>query len=102
MKGDFLNVTDTLKGKFIVNVADTGDELNSDSEGYYLIHGEGSASDSFALANGAVDLGAYQYYLNQDSVNSDDWVLSTSKPKPDPEPNKKPDPTPKPKTTNFG
>ena len=102
MKGDFLNVTDTLKGKFIVNVADTGDELNSDSEGYYLIHGEGSASDSFALANGAVDLGAYQYYLNQDSVNSDDWVLSTSKPKPDPEPNKKPDPTPKPKPPISG
>ncbi|WP_053007593.1 autotransporter outer membrane beta-barrel domain-containing protein [Pragia fontium] len=96
MKGDFLNITDAVNGKFIVNVADTGDELNSDSEGYYLIHGEGSANDSFTLANGAVDLGAYQYYLNQDTTNPDDWVLSTSKPKPDPEPNKKPESNEKP------
>lgn len=79
MDGDFLNVTDSINGQFGVNVADSGDELNTGSEGYHLIHANGSANDSFALVNGAVDLGAYKYYLNQDEANGDDWRLSTTK-----------------------
>lgn len=74
MTGDFLNITDAVTGQFKVAVADTGTDINRTSEGYHLIHANGSASNSFQLVNGAVDLGAYRYYLNQ---QGDDWILST-------------------------
>lgn len=74
MTGDFLNITDAVTGQFKVAVADTGTDINRTSEGYHLIHANGSVSNSFQLVNGAVDLGAYRYYLNQ---QGDDWILST-------------------------
>ncbi|MBP6117424.1 MAG: autotransporter outer membrane beta-barrel domain-containing protein [Neisseriaceae bacterium] len=100
MDGDFLNVTESVDGQFQVNVRDSGDELDTGSEGYHLIHANGSAQDSFSLVSGAVDLGAYKYYLNQDQTNGDDWHLSTTNqevtPNPDPEPNPDPNPEPNP------
>lgn len=74
MTGDFLNISNSVTGQFNVAVADTGTEVNRSSEGYHLIHATGSANDSFQLVNGAVDLGAYRYYLDQ---QGDDWFLST-------------------------
>ncbi|SFD16374.1 autotransporter outer membrane beta-barrel domain-containing protein [Pragia fontium] len=88
--GDFLNVTETTQGKHTVYLSGSGSE---GSDGYHLIHAKGGVADSFALSNGVVELGTYQYSLKQ---SNDDWYLTLGNdPKPDPtpdptEPNSKP------------
>ncbi|XDZ52782.1 autotransporter outer membrane beta-barrel domain-containing protein [Neisseriaceae bacterium CLB008] len=103
-QGDFLNVTESIDGRFDVRVRDSGQELKSntaDARAYHLIHANNSNSDHFTLVNGSVDLGAYKYYLNQDQADSDNWYLSPIKnepgPNPDPDPNPDPSPNPDPK-----
>lgn len=68
--GDFLNVTDSVTGNHNVLVKGSGKE---GSDGYHLIHAQGSQYDSFGLQNGLVDLGTYQYSLTQ---KGDDWFLT--------------------------
>ncbi|GKX58319.1 autotransporter outer membrane beta-barrel domain-containing protein [Leminorella grimontii] len=104
-QGDFLNVTNSISGAFNVKVMDSGQELRSGVAGvnpHHLIFANGSASDSFTLVNGSVDLGAYKYYLVQgEGTDSDNWYLSPQaadpNPNPDPGPGPGPDPTPNPK-----
>ncbi|WP_315386461.1 autotransporter outer membrane beta-barrel domain-containing protein [uncultured Stenotrophomonas sp.] len=95
MDGDFLSVTDRVEGNFSVQVQDSGHDLQgAASDGYHLIHAAGSSADSFALVNGAVDLGAYKYHLVQEG--GDDWVLSVMSAEvvPEPEPEVTPEPAP--------
>ncbi|WP_140917864.1 autotransporter outer membrane beta-barrel domain-containing protein [Limnobaculum xujianqingii] len=78
--GDFLNISDSISGAFNVNVRDSGQELRAVAAGvdpHHLIFANGSATDSFTLVNGSVDLGAYKYYLVQgDAGDQDNWYLS--------------------------
>lgn len=70
LAGDFLNVTDSVSGNHNVLVKGSG---NESSDGYHLIHAQGSQNDSFGLQNGVVDLGSYEYSLSQ---KGDDWYLT--------------------------
>jgi outer membrane autotransporter protein len=70
VSGDFLNITDNVSGNHTVLVKGSGEE---GSDGYHLIHAQGSQNDSFGLKDGLVDLGTYQYSLTQ---NGNDWFLT--------------------------
>ncbi|MBN6598439.1 autotransporter outer membrane beta-barrel domain-containing protein [Citrobacter sedlakii] len=96
--GDFLNVSDAVTGQFHVTVRDSGSELRSRSVSpYHLIYANGSATDTFSMTNGSVDLGAYKYYLvhGADS-DKDNWYLSPVAVTPEPGPDPAPEPTPEP------
>ncbi len=101
--GDFLNVASTVSGNFAVRVQDSGQELRSNSASpYHLIHASGSATDTFSMTNGSVDLGAWKYYLVHGAgEDKDNWYLSPQavvqpQPEPDPEPTPGPQPEPEP------
>ncbi|MEM8026703.1 autotransporter outer membrane beta-barrel domain-containing protein [Morganella morganii] len=105
--GDFLNISNSISGEFNVRVMDSGQELKSRGgvNPHHLIFANGSDSNSFALVNGSVDLGAYKYYLVQgDEQDSDNWYLSpkANEPAPNPDPEPGPDPDPKPEISESG
>lgn len=96
--GDFLNVSESVSGRFNVRVQDSGSELRTRTVApYHLIYANGSSADTFVLTNGSVDLGAYKYYLVHGiDSDKDNWYLSPQASMPEPGPSPNPGPVVKP------
>jgi outer membrane autotransporter protein len=72
LRGDMIAVSGTVSGNHLIAINNTGREPGR-SEEYLTVVTTGGGDGQFALKNGSVDIGTYQYTLQQ---YGNDWVLT--------------------------
>lgn len=71
LSGDLIEVTGTASGSYQLYISDSGKEPQSPDDELTVVK-TGGGDEHFALNGGAVDVGAYQYQLEE---QGNDWVL---------------------------
>ncbi|WP_275257393.1 autotransporter outer membrane beta-barrel domain-containing protein [Citrobacter koseri] len=71
-QGDFIDVSGEANGQHYLAITNTGTDPKGDDTSLQVVHTEGGDAE-FAVVGGVVDLGTYQYELEQQGT---DWYLT--------------------------